>query len=343
MKQIVVVAAGTGGHVIPALTFAKRWSKENNGSFIFISGRKKVDEIVLHSFGITSYIQYHLRNLPGKQLWLYPLFIFQFFLTFFKSFWFFKKQKPEFVYSTGGLLAVPICLAAYWCSIPIILHELNAKPGKAILFLSSYASTIFITLAETKLCFKSIKAKIEVIPYPVRFTHEDSKIQKTEALLVIQQRTNISFDSSKKTLLVIGGSQGSQFLNERIQDWIETLTSEQKAKLQILHQAGTNNVSTIKKWYEHQTIVAYVFGFESTMQYFYAAADFAVGRAGAGTLFELLFFKKRSLLVPLEKQADDHQTPNAQALVNQYPHLFNRITQKTFKNHPELLTNYLFR
>ena len=326
---IFVVAAGSGGHILPALTFATSWCSQVAGRAIsFIGGHKKLDATILkNSLNLAYQESYYLINLPGLKLWRYPMFLFQLIRIFVHSFFLLRKQKPELVYTTGALLAVPICIAARMLRIPVVLHELNARPGKAILFLAPFATKILLTFERSKDFFKHNAIKCAVRPYPIRFIEQDKQLTKKAALVQVCEQIGQHFVEKKKTFFILGGSQGSQFLNETIKKWILGLSQAEREQIQIIHQSGSMQLQELQNFYDGLSIPTIVFAYYHQLQTMYSAADMVICRAGAGTLFELLFFEKKSLVIPLEGIADDHQVFNAQVLVQEHPTLFTVARQ----------------
>ena len=328
-SRIVVIAAGSGGHILPALVFARQWCSKALGRVIsFVGSYKKLDGVVLQQKdSIDTYQQYYLINLPGLKIWRYPMFFFQLIRIFIQAFFLLRRQKPELVYSTGALLAVPFCLAARLQRIPVTLHELNARPGKAILFLAPFVTEILITFESSRAFFKHHAFKCQLAEYPIRFTHQDQQISSVDALQQLCSFSEVQLVTTKKTMMVVGGSQGSFFLNQTIIEWLTSLSKEERSKIQLLHQAGAVQVAFLQKQYQELGVTAFVFAYFHQLQIMYQASDLVICRAGAGTLFELLFFKKQAIIIPLEGQADDHQLANAQELAVKNPNLFTVIQQ----------------
>lgn len=327
---ILVIAAGSAGHILPALTFATSWCAKEEGRIIsFIGSNKKLDATILkNSQNLAHQEQYYLMDLPGLKLWRYPIFLFQLIRIVIHSLFLLHRQKPEMVYTTGALLAVPICIAARLLRIPVVLHELNVQPGKAILFLAPFATKILLTFKATQVLFKKNTVKCEVRPYPVRFTEQDKQQSKSVALACISELSSQLFFEDKKTIFIFGGSQGSQFLNQTIKNWIVGLSQVEREQIQIIHQSGAVQLQNLQALYKNLSVTAFVFAYYHQLQTMYCAADMVICRAGAGTLFELLFFNKKSIVIPLEGLADDHQLTNAQLMAKEHPELFTVARQK---------------
>jgi UDP-N-acetylglucosamine--N-acetylmuramyl-(pentapeptide) pyrophosphoryl-undecaprenol N-acetylglucosamine transferase len=326
-KEIIcTVAGGSGGHITPALVISDKWKKEgHNRSVLFVGNSGKLDKKILKPEKIEIFFWLRLINFPGKKIWLFPVFLTQFFIAFFKSLKILKKEKPCKIISTGGLIAIPTCLAGFLLKIPIELYELNAKPGKAVKLLSFFAKDIFIIFEKTKFFFVGAK----LYKYPIRFCEQDKKYDKKNLIKKIVSH----FKSDRKTLFVLGGSQGSIFLNKTIKKWIEN--SNSKDNIQIIHQIGFIDKTNWKKFYEKYKIPAHIFLYNKEIKDFYLISDLVLCRGGAGTLFELEFFEKKALVVPIKNCAGNHQTENAIEMSKIHPNLFTVCDQRSVERELE--------
>lgn len=215
------------------------------------------------------------------------------------------KYKPAMVLSTGGITAMPVCIAAYLLRIPIELFELNATPGIAIRWLSPLASKIHV-------CFRTAKSyfpqkKCIVSPYPIRFDEN-------------QPSSKIFGDSERMTIFVQGGSQGSVSLNKKVKVLIQQYPNL-AAQINIIHQTGSIDSFDWKQFYHEHQIPAHVFTFDDNLAPYYLKADLIICRSGAGQLFEAVHFKKPCITVPLEIPGNTHQLENAQAIAQEYEYV----------------------
>lgn len=333
-KNICYVAGKSGGHIIPCLTYAQYNQNINNYSILFFSTKNQLDSLIMKSFPITvDHVKLPCDGIPKRKTVLCIInFIGQLFLTGIKTVYYLLTKRPKKIITTGGYIAVPVCIIGFILRIPIELFELNAVPGKAIKFLAPYASIVHTCFPEARQALKSYKT--DYIDYPVRFKHQPIP-SRNNAL------QNLNFSSDKKTILILGGSQGSLFLNELIQR--TCLSHPQLLKnIQIIHQTG-EQTSAIKEFYTVHTINSCVFSYTPSIEQFYPAADLVICRAGAGTLFETLFFKKKALVIPLETSATDHQLDNALSFEKQHPNLFKAVRQKDLKNNQTLFIQYMLQ
>jgi len=317
------VAGGSGGHITPALQLGKQWKEKNpNGFILFFGNQKKLDRQLLTKNNLLPPNSFKIIWLKLNPISLRkPVFVPQLIISFFKSLFFLYKYKPEKIISTGGAIALPTTLAGWLLRIPIELHELNVVPGKAIRVLSPLAQTIFVTFPKSKRWFKKKNCALE--PYPLRFSHnstvhtKESLIKKINSTITTSDHA-LTFSPTKKTLFLLGGSQGSLFLNNLLKQWIQNQKNFME-HVQVIHQTGSidqtsglnpdTRVPPIdwKQFYQTLTIPALTFAYHESLEDYYLLADLIVSRGGAGTLFELEFFKKQAIIIPIKAHAGNHQ------------------------------------
>lgn len=305
MKTVAYVAGKSGGHLIPAITHAQNLRQEQSvDRIVFFTSTAPLDaHITQNASGIDQTIQLPSLDVPGKKIWNYPLFLVKEFLSFWHAGRLLHRARPECVISMGGSISIPVCIAARLLGIPFDLYELNVEPGKAVSFLSPWARNIFICFEETRHYFKQKKCVLTT--YPIRYSRQflPPRIQ----------------NSTHKTVFILGGSQGSVFINNLIHQWIEK--NQLPSTLSLVHQTGARDRQGWNEWYQHKGITAHVFDFEHDLATYYQSADLIICRAGAGTLAEIIFFQKPCITIPLEIPATSHQLHNAHAYARKYPAL----------------------
>ena len=228
----------------------------------------------------------------------------------------------------GGLISIPVCLAGKLLRIPIELYELNVEPGKAVNFLSKFVSKINICFDETEKYFPFKKCNL--VSYPIRFSESEKKLSKLEAI----KKINLSED--KKTILILGGSQGSVFINNLFKDFI-LQNNNINNKIQVIHQTGSDKFDW-ELLYKENLICAITFDFSDNIEQYYLAADIVVCRSGAGSLSEILFFQKKCITIPLEINSNNHQLLNAKSLEKKHPDLFCVLRQSDVTKNPNLFS-----
>jgi UDP-N-acetylglucosamine--N-acetylmuramyl-(pentapeptide) pyrophosphoryl-undecaprenol N-acetylglucosamine transferase len=318
MHKIFFVAGKSGGHIIPALTLAQKISREQPhiALGIFVNDTSLDRSLIKDA----SYIKQQIPVLLKGKLALIK--------AFFTSLSVLRKAAPDKVVSMGGLISVPVCLAAWVLRIPIELYELNVEPGRAVKFLAPFATRMFVCFKETLSYFSQAK----VIDYPVRFQAEDK--------LVPQQACELlSLPFHKTTIFVVGGSQGSRSLNACMLGLIHNITALERAGLQVIHQVGNNDIAGLQEAYAKAGIDALVFAYRHDINLCYSAADLVITRAGSGALHELQFFNKRALIIPLETASTDHQVANARAFAALQPAVWRMVREADLATHDAVFYN----
>ena len=339
-ENLCIVAGGSGGHILPALVLAQQWKEQNkNKKVLFFGNKKKLDQTILQNNEFLDVAKFFkLINLPIKKIWFLPKFSFQFLNSFFKSFYFLHKFKIKKIIGTGGYLAIPVCFAGKILRCEIELYELNVEPGKTIKFLAPLAHKIFITFEKSKNYLPRIQNKCFLTDYPIRFNERDKIFNKAE---LIEKINNKFFTQNKKTIFLLGGSKGSNFLNKTFEIWIEN-NKNFWHEIQIIHQTSFNELQNIKDFYAEKNIPAIVFSFEKNIKDFYLLSDLVISRAGAGTIFELEFFQKKSVLIPLQTKYTNHQVFNAKEIAARNVGRIIVLEQNQVKDSPNLLYLNIF-
>jgi UDP-N-acetylglucosamine--N-acetylmuramyl-(pentapeptide) pyrophosphoryl-undecaprenol N-acetylglucosamine transferase len=322
-KYYVYVAGRSGGHIVPALTLIQQLSSDCHA--MIITTTTPLDKHIVHDFSAKNsaacffeYTSINLPNVPRSPIkkvgWLLMVCY-----AMFKVMCWFIQKRPEQVISMGGYVSIPVVVAAWLLRIPVMVYELNVVPGRATLFLTRFAKQISICFEYSKKYFASkYQFNIKLVRYPIRFT---SVLSKPEA------KKLLGFDDQVSVLLICGGSQGSAFFNNLSEVLARYYQQAGINPFVVIHQTGVTDVDTVRTIYVSAGIKALVFAYRSDVDICYAAADYAITRAGAGSLFELLFFKVPALIVPLQTATTKHQVDNAKAFVQEYGSEFALLMQ----------------
>lgn len=311
-RSIAAVAGKSGGHIVPAISLLQK-----AGGNIFFSTSGDLDKKIVELYPfIDKYVKLSVSAVPAiKEFWRWPGFIFRFTASFIRSLKELYSGKVSKVISTGGVVALPVVLAAKILGIEVDLYALDAEPGKAAMWIARVANRIYVCFEDAKKYFGD-KTKVELVKYPIRFSEKD-KLSKLSAC------EKLGIDSSKRVLLVLGGSQGSKFINDLMVEFAEWINQNSTAiasasnskDIAIIHQAGAGDLASLINAYKAAGIEAKVFNYMGNLEICYSACDLCIARAGAGTLFELEFFCKRAIIIPLEADTTSHQVMNAKAMV----------------------------
>ncbi len=328
-----IVAGKSGGHIIPGIVLANRECASNGfDKVLFFTADNPLDKSIISDTNF-DHIALALDNFPRKNILGYPLFMSQVFFALVKSFIVLYKNKPSKIISTGGYISLPVCLAAKLLGIPIQIFELNVIPGLAAKILSYLSDDIVICFEDAKKFFKN--KCVSVQDYPVKFS-DDHKIENHIA------RKMLGIDINKKVLFVLGGSQGSSFINDLIVSFVQSCPDKLN-DLHIVHQTGALDYFKIKKFYKDTSVSVTCFDYiDKNLNYYYAISDLIISRAGAGSLFETKFFGKKAIIVPLKTNTTDHQLDNAIAMHNMLPELFVVAPEDFIKNDLDKFYNQIW-
>ncbi len=311
--RILLTGGGSGGHVYPLLAVAEALRKLGNDQGLHLElyyvGPKDEYTKILAKVGIEA------RNIPAAKLRRYlsienifdiPKFFFGLIAAFWTVFW----MMPDAIFSKGGTGAFSVVVAGWVYRIPIIIHESDAAPGLTNLLSARFASRIALSF-ETALPYFNPK-KTALVGAPVR------RELLTDRPTPEAAKEQLGFNPQEPLMLILGGSQGSERINQFILTNLESISKE----TQILHQTGSANykeaeklsrVSLMNVPVKTASVRRYeaVPYFPDNLKMALAAADLVVARAGSGTITEIAAFGKPAILIPLEGAANDHQRINA--------------------------------
>jgi UDP-N-acetylglucosamine--N-acetylmuramyl-(pentapeptide) pyrophosphoryl-undecaprenol N-acetylglucosamine transferase len=303
-KKIVIAGGGTGGHIFPAIAIAnalKSIDKDIEILFVGAKGRMEMEKVPQAGYAIEGLdIAGFNRSSLIKNIGLpYKLL-----KSFLQVRTIFKKFKPDAAIGVGGYSSFPVLRFAQANGIKTFIHESNSFAGRSNIMLGRKATKIFTGTDGMDRFFPTEKTMIT--GNPVRNVISDAAISRSEGV------NFFSLSEEKKTMLVVGGSLGAKSINEAIDAGLDKLT---EAGVQIIWQTGKPYATKAKERIKGRQDV-WANDFITKMEYAYAAADVVVARSGAMTVAELCTVKKPVIFVPYPFAAEDHQTVNAQQLVN---------------------------
>ena len=295
-KKVMLMAGGTGGHVIPALSLADQFRAEGL-DVEWLGSPQGIENRLVPAAGIPLNC-IEVVGLRGKGLLrklVAPLLILR---AVQQAMTILRRFKPDFVVGLGGFASGPGGIAARVLGIPVYIHEQNAVAGMTNRWLSKIARQTYAAFPGAF----SATVGAEVVGNPVR-----------ESLLSIPDKTY--FDEkydAKLRVLVIGGSLGAQVFNERMPDALALMTQDQRPD--VWHQTGKGKLEATQARYKSLDVSVKSQEFIDDMTGAFDWADLVVCRAGALTVSELAAAGRASVLVPLPIAVDDHQTANAKYL-----------------------------
>ncbi|NVP24495.1 undecaprenyldiphospho-muramoylpentapeptide beta-N-acetylglucosaminyltransferase [Treponema phagedenis] len=292
MSCVVFTGGGTGGHIFPGLAVAEVMIQKKGISIVWIGGGKGADRSYVESGGLP------FKGIPAGKLRRYFSLqnfvdVFKVAAGFIKSLYLLATLKPAFVFSKGGFVSVPPCMAAKFLRIPVITHESDFTPGLATRLNSRSAAKIFVSYPETiQFLKKEQQGKAVYTGNPVRLDFYTAKADAGRSFLHI--------DTKKPLLFIQGGSLGARQINDLVFESISFLTEH----FYVVHQCGAANVDQAKliKQKIHAADSYQYFPFiREEIPKVLAAADIVLSRAGANSIWECAAAGKPMVLVPLEK------------------------------------------
>ena len=310
--KAIIAAAGTGGHINPALAIANKIKQEEpNSEIIFVGTDRGLENDLIPRAG------YDLKRIEayGFNRKISLDNVKKMYKTF-KSIGQAKKIiqdfKPDIMIGTGGYICLPVALAASKLNVPIVLHESNAFPGVAIKMLSKKASAILVGFEDAKKRIKNAE-NVVVVGNPSKVKEISFTNSQKEKILKEIGLT----DREKPIVLVFGGSQGAQKINE---SFINIISKKVNEKYQIIWATGPNQYEIIKTKLQNLNInidnipnvkiLPYIYNMEEVMN----CVDLVVSRSGAMTITEISIVGKPSIFIPFPYATENHQEYNAKVL-----------------------------
>ncbi len=297
--SFVIACGGTGGHLFPGLAVAEVLKDRGHDVLLFVSS-KEIDRLALKNHGWLRAESLPVTGMPSIFSLKLIGFIKGFFISLFKCLSIYKKEKPACILSMGGFTAAPPVIAGWIKRIPALVHDSNAIPGKANRLVSHFVTKVLLGLDACKGYFP--RKPVEITGTPLRKSLTGSR-QKNHG--------QFGLNAEKKTILVMGGSQGAGGINEIVLKTLPLLNEAQKRQWQFLHITGAQDEMKARGLYEKSGVQSFVSAFSHEMGELYILADVAISRSGAASMTELSFFGIPTLFIPYPYAAEDHQTRNA--------------------------------
>ena len=304
--KVIISGGGTGGHIFPALAIAnalKAMDATTEILFVGAIGKMEMEKIPAAGYHIEGlHISGLQRSLTLKNL----AFPFKVISSLNKAGKIIDRFKPDVAVGVGGYASGPLLYMASCRGIPSVIQEQNSYPGITNKILAKKAKRICVAYEGMDKFFPSDKLVMTGNPVRADILNITGKRKEAAAFF--------GLDENKKTVLVVGGSQGARSINRSILAGIQKFTD---AGVQLIWQTGRpflpEALQAVKQA-DEKNLKA--FDFISKMDLAYAMADLVISRAGASTVSELCIVGKPAVLVPLPSAAEDHQTKNIMALVN---------------------------
>lgn len=293
--RIAIACGGTGGHTYPGIATAKVLRDAGHDVVILQAGREVEAQTLSGWDGevFKTGARQAKTSIPG---------------SLFRTWRAFGRKRPDVLVAMGSYTSLPPVVAAWLRGIPVVLHEANAVPGKAIAFLARFATKAGLAFPEAaKYMPKRVATAVVGMPLRAEFEKGSGASQAAK---------------DKFTLLVMGGSQGAVALNKIVVGALAEIVRKNAdfaAKLKVVHLAGPKNAESVRQLYTEQGLTGdrfEIIGFSNEMARLYAEADFCISRAGASSCMELALAGLPVLFIPLPHLAGDHQSFNARSMAD---------------------------
>ncbi len=304
--RIVLTGGGTGGHVYPALSVAEQLKEDPDvEAILYIGARDHLEERLAAERNI-EFIGLSVGGMPRKLSLKMLTWPFQMFAATMRAQKVLLNFKPTAVLGTGGYASAPPLAAAWLSSIPYAIHEPDAHPGLVNRVFGSKAKLVSLGMEGAAGQFSPKNGKVVSTGNPVGKNFV-SPIGKDAACAVFGLRPECI------TVLITGGSQGAQAINETVLESLPKLL-EMDPPIQIIHQVGEKNFASFKQRLDPATLASpryHLRPYFDDLSIAYAVSDLTVCRAGAMTISELAVTGTPAIFIPYPFAAQDHQTFNA--------------------------------
>lgn len=293
-KSVIIISAGgTGGHIFPALAVAKQLA--DSYDVVWVGGKVGMENQIIpqNGYPLETVSVAGVRNKGALRKLMLPLTMLR---ALFECYLILRKHRPTTVIGFGGYATFPILLAARILGKKTLIHEQNSVAGLTNRALAKIVNQVLTA-------FPNVLggAKTQLVGNPVR----------QEIIDIVPAKVNTT---GKLNILIVGGSLGAKALNDNVPLALNSI----KDKIGVItHQVGRNDGSTVADYYREHGLNAQVVNFIDNMAEAYSNSDIIICRAGASTVAEVSCAGKCAIFVPYPYAVDNHQTHNANYLVEQ--------------------------
>lgn len=298
--HLVFAGGGTGGHLTPGFAVAEEWQRRHPGAdCVFVGSSRPIERRMMEAtpwrhVALDSPSQADFRRGPARAMW-------RFLSAIREAKRILREIRPAAVVGLGGFASVPVLLAARRWKLPRVLLEQNVLPGRVTRWFARSADCVAASFEESARWLPK-GTRTRVCGNPVR----SAILQAAQTSLPISER---------RTILVLGGSQGARALNVAVPKLLARICSI-CPEWHVVHQYGGGDATAINAEYARAGISVEVHEFLADLSAYYRDAGLVISRAGATTLAEIAHFGCPVVLVPYPAAADDHQRLNAESFAS---------------------------
>lgn len=288
--RVILAAGGSGGHIFPATAVSTELEKKNVREIFFVSSKRRLDKSILKDFRHKCFFL-SVNPMPRKfNFFKIAVFVLKLMSDMIMSLFLIIKLRPDVVVGFGGYSSGTIVLAARILNIPILIHEQNFLPGRANKILSYIANRVAVSFKETAEYFSESIGKVFYSGNPIRLDMLSNNR--------LESARRLGLSPAKKTILIMGGSQGSSFLNETASKAVCAVQEAICEELQFVHLTGKKDYGYMERFYQNKKFQGKIFEFLERIDDAYAVSDIVISRSGAAALFELAYYAKPMILIP---------------------------------------------
>ncbi len=299
-KNLIIACGGTGGHLFPGIAVAEAW-KKRGGEVLLLISEKQIDALAAEGYDHLRFERMPSVAMPALFSLKMPGFLIGFLKGLVQCRKLVKSFSADAILGMGGFTSTAPLIAGRLKGIPTFVHEANSIPGRSNKLNARFANAVLVGFEVCAPHFGSGK-RTEVVGTPIR-PSVANKPSREEGL------DYFDLEADRKTLMVMGGSQGARRINELI---AAGLPEFEKAEIQVLHLSGPQDYELMRQAYDEHPGAGVVRDFCSQVQFAWAVTDLAICRSGASSLTEQAYYGIPSVLIPYPFSAGDHQTTNAE-------------------------------
>lgn len=302
--RVMIAGGGTGGHVYPGIAIYRALGRRHDAvEVLFVGAKTGVEREIFDDLGLP-HVLLSGRGVRGASLFAKLSSPFFFMTGIARGMREILSFKPDVVIGTGGYASVAAVVAAVLCHKTRVLQEQNSVPGMSNRLLSRFAHLVLLSYKESRAFFGG-RVPCTVVGNPLRVK---PGVDRSAAL------SFLNLSSELPTVLVFGGSRGAHSINEAARSAIKRVLA--KREVQFVFLTGNEDFERVKSDLEEHDRLVRVYPFLEEIQFAYRAANLAVARAGASSVFELAAFGVPAIFVPYPFAADDHQRRNITDLLD---------------------------
>ena len=298
--KVIIAAGGSGGHIFPAIALAEELKKLGVHDVFFLASKRRLDMNILERYKDRSFFL-SINPMPYKKDPIkWAVFIVKLLSDSVKSLVILLTVRPDVIVGFGGYSSGSILECASIFRVPMLIHEQNYVLGRANFILAKRARRIAVSFAETIQYLQNVKDKVVFTGNPLRMTAPmTDKPRAARTIGVVP---------GKKTILIMGGSQGASNLNAVTSGAAKLISEKMENTVQFIHLTGEKDRESVSRFYYENKIEGKTLAFLKDMDAAYALADLVISRSGASALFELALYGIPMVLVPYPNPKNSQRT-----------------------------------